>query len=354
MMTARLAPAPIVTRATATRGRIRGSHLLAARGAAFVGACTLLLSGCAALKVKLGMRVDLTKTPVASIKASLPNGPGMAPGEKTPLVVQVTEPDGKVLQTEGKGGGKVMWKDLQVTTEIVGFDQKGNLSLRHDPRVSDGKVPHITVTVPSHPGISIDLDIPVRYNYPFVSNFSGSPGMSGMNGLDGMDGSSGTMGSIDANNPSPGGNGGNGTDGSNGGDGGPGGNAPDVQVQVALRPGPPPLLQVAVTAPGHRRLYLVDPQGGSLTVKADGGPGGSGGKGGRGGQGGSGGMGTPPGSNGMSGSDGRDGFDGSPGKGGLITVTYDPQAQPYLSIFHPSSKNGPMPVFKEAPIGPLW
>jgi hypothetical protein len=159
---------------------------------------------------------------------------------------------------------------------------------------------------------------------------------------------------MDPNNPSPGGNGGNGTDGSNGGDGGPGGNAPPVQVRIALRAGSHPLLQVGVSALGKDKLYLVDPQGGSLTVNADGGPGGSGGRGGRGGRGGSGGMGTPSGSSGSNGSDGRNGFDGSPGKGGSITVTYDPQAKAYMTVIRLSNKGGPAPVFKEEPVAPLW
>jgi len=98
----------------------------------------------------------------------------------------------------------------------------------------------------------------------------------------------------------------------------------------------------------------VDPVGGSLTVKADGGAGGSGGRGGRGGSGGAGGSGSPSGSNGMSGSDGRNGSDGSPGRGGSITVTYDPQVKPYLSVIHLSNKGGPAPVFKEAPVAALW
>lgn len=98
----------------------------------------------------------------------------------------------------------------------------------------------------------------------------------------------------------------------------------------------------------------MDPAGGALTVKADGGPGGSGGRGGRGGQGGSGGIGTPSGSSGMSGSDGRNGFDGSPGRGGTITVTYDPQVKPFLAEIHLSNVGGPPATFKEEPVAPLW
>lgn len=127
-----------------------------------------------------------------------------------------------------------------------------------------------------------------------------------------------------------------------------------MQVRVAFRSGSNPILQVSVSAQGKQKLYLVDPQGGSLTVRADGGAGGSGGRGGRGGQGGSGGMGTPGGSSGSNGSDGRSGFDGSPGKGGSITVTYDPQVKAFLGTIRLSNKGGPPPVFKEEPVAALW
>ncbi len=336
--------------------RFKIPQLMSLRWAVCLGTIFLLaLSGCTPIKVKLGMKVYLANTPVASIAVNQPKGPGIAPGQKSPLVVVVTQSDGKVLQTEGAGHGKVLWKDLAVTASVATVNQKGVITLPKDPRISDGKLVHVAITVPSHPDVhAAEFDIPVRYNYAFVSNFSGSAGSSGMNGSDGMNGSSGSMGSTDPDNPSPGGNGGNGTDGSNGQDGGPGGDAPAVQIRVALRPGSHPLLQISVSAAGHNRLYLVDPQGGSLAVKADGGPGGSGGKGGRGGQGGSGGMGTPSGSSGMSGSDGRNGYDGSQGKGGSITVTYDPQAKPFLTTIRLSNAGDPTPVFQEEPVAPLW
>ena len=305
------------------------------------------------------MKVYLDKTPVTAIQVTLPKGPAIGPGQKLPLVATLTEPDGKILQTEGAGQGKVMWKDLKVTATIAAVNQKGIVSLPRDPRISDGKVPHITITVPSHPDLRADLDIPVRYDEKYTANFSGSDGSSGMNGTDGTDGMSGSSGSMDPNNPSPGGDGGNGTDGSNGGDGGNGGDAPPVQVRIAFRAGAHPLLEVSVSAvgvstKGHEKFYLVDPQGGSLTVKADGGAGGSGGRGGRGGHGGSGGMGSPSGNSGRDGSDGRSGSDGSPGRGGSITVTYDPQAKPYLTAIHLSNQGGPKPVFTEEAVAPLW
>lgn len=307
------------------------------------------LCGCSAINVKLGRRVDLTKPPVTSIEVSLAKSPGIAPGQKLPLVATATQPAGKLLLTEGQGKGKIQWKDLKVTTSIVTADQKGNITLSKDPRVSDGKVGHVIVTIPSQPGVmAAELDIPFRYDVAFVSNFSGKAGSSGNNGLDGTSGTSGSNGSIDPNNPSPGGNGTNGSDGSNGGDGGPGGDAPPVQALMTLQQGSHPLIQASVSASGHRRLYLVDPQGGSLTVKADGGPGGSGGRGGRGGAGGAGGSGQPSGNSGSNGVDGLNGSDGRMGRGGSITVTYDPTVKPYLGVIHLSSKNGPPPSFRPA------
>jgi hypothetical protein len=327
------------------------------KSVAYLACMTVLifvLDGCTSLKVHLGMKVYLDKLSVSTIAASLPKGGGLAPGEKSPLVVSFTQPDGKVMQTEGAGHGKVLWRDLTVTASVVAVNKKGVVSLSRDPRISDGKVGHITVTVPSHPDLRAELDVAPRYNYGFTSTFNGSSGSSGMNGSDGMNGSPGSMGSTDPNNPSPGGNGGDGTDGGNGQDGGSGGDAPAVQVRVALRSGDRPLLQVRVSALGRDKFYLVDPQGGSLTIHADGGPGGSGGKGGRGGQGGSGGIGIPSGSSGRNGLDGRNGFDGPPGRGGSITVTYDPHVKPFLNVIHLSNSNGPRPVFNEKPVPPLW
>lgn len=311
-------------------------------------------TSCTSVKVKLGWKVYLEKIPVSSIEVSLPKGPGIAPGQKSPLVVTVKQPDGKVLLTEGKGGGKVMWKDLVVTPSVVTVNQKGVVSLARDPRVSDDKVGHVTITVPSHPDLRAELDIHFRYDAKFTANFSGSSGFSGMNGTDGTDGTSGSMGSLDPNNPSPGGNGSDGGDGGNGQDGGPGGDASPVQMMVTVQAGIHPLLQISVVGSGKKQLYLVDPLGGSLTVSADGGSGGSGGRGGRGGRGGSGGVGTPSGFNGRDGMDGRSGSDGAQGQGGLITVTYDPQAKPYLNVIHLSSQNGPRPVFREDAVAALW
>lgn len=313
----------------------------------------LSTSACTSMQVKMGMKVYLDRTPVSSIQVQMPNGPTLAPGEKGPLVVTFTQPDGKTLTTEGAGQGKIMWKELNVTASVVDFNGKGTLSLASDPRITEGKTGHVTVTVPSHPDLRADLDVSLNYKHNYVASFSGSSGWDGSNGSDGMDGSSGSSGSLDPNNPSAGGNGGDGTNGGDGGDGGRGGDGPAVQVRVALSSADRPLLQVSVAAEGKQTFYLVDPNGGSVTVRSNGGRGGSGGKGGRGGRGGSGGIGSPNGSSGMDGHSGRNGFDGSSGSSGQITVSYDSKAKVYLSAIHLPT-GSPKPVLKEEVVAALW
>jgi hypothetical protein len=318
----------------------------------------LALVGCASVRVGLGLRVRLERIPLASMEVQS-CGQGIAPGEKRPLVVTFQGVDGARLRTEGEGRGTVLWDDLRATTSVETVSGKGVLLLPADPRLSDGRSPHITVTVPSHPDLRVELDVPVRYDRPFMADFSGRDGNSGFNGSDGLDGTSGSYGSTDPDHPSAGGDGGDGGRGSDGQDGWHGESGPDLQIQVAFRSGLRPLLQVAISGAGRRELFLVDPQGGSLTIKADGGRGGDGGKGGRGGRGGSGGWGSPRGRNGSDGQSGRDGWSGSSGKAGTFTVTYDPQALPFLKAIHLSNSSGsgssgPAAAFIPAAVPPLW
>jgi hypothetical protein len=324
--------------------------------ACLVATFSFWLSGCAAIQVHiLKSKVYLNTVPATTMVLSLPKGPGIAPGDKLPLVVTFTTPDGKVFTTEGAGHGKILWQDLKVSATVAGVSDKGVLSLPSDPRLSDGKLPHVTVTAPSHPDLKAELDVPLRYDRSFAVSFEGSTGFDGANGSDGIDGSSGMMGSIDPNNPQPGGNGSDGTNGSDGANGEDGSDGPPVLVRVTLRQGSQsPLLQIAVLAERKLTLFLVDPQGGSLTVQSLGGDGGQGGKGGRGGRGGSGGIGIPDGQSGSDGLDGSNGISGSPGRGGLITVIYDPKAGPFLTAIDLPRANGPAPVLREEPVGPLW
>jgi len=314
----------------------------------------LALAGCAPLQVRFGSRVHLAKLPLTSMQAGTPKGPGIAPGEKSPLVATITKPDGTALTTEGAGKGKVLWSDLEVITTVATVNNKGVVSLPSDPRLSDGKVPHVIITVPSHPDLRAELDIPVRYDRNFTAAFQGSRGSNGLDGSSGTDGSSGIPGSSDPDHPSAGGDGSDGSDGRDGENGGSGHNGPPVRVRIALRSGSHPLLQVVVSAERHDHFYLVDPQGGSLTITSEGGSGGSGGKGGRGGRSGSGGIGSPDGHSGRDGMSGHDGMSGSSGSGGPITVTYDPQAKPFLNTIHLVNSGGPKPIMNEEPVPPLW
>ena len=127
----------------------------------------LVLCGCGSVKVRLGLRASLDKGPVVSMEASLPKNPGIAPGEKSPLVVTFTEADCTVLVTEGEGKGKVLWRDLTVTANVVSVNKKGIVSLPRDPRISDGKMGHVTVTVPSHPTLRSELDVPLDITTTF-------------------------------------------------------------------------------------------------------------------------------------------------------------------------------------------
>jgi hypothetical protein len=176
-------------------------RILLARLALLFGFGLPFLAGCAAIKVHLGMRVDLSKIPVASIELQQAGKPGIGPGQKSSLVGTVVETNGKTLLTEGAGHGKVMWRDLTVTPRVVTANAQGVVTLRHDPRASAGQLPHVTVAIASQPDIHADLDIPLRYDYAFKSDFSGSSGMAGLDGSDGQDGLAGSMGSIDPSNP---------------------------------------------------------------------------------------------------------------------------------------------------------
>ena len=190
------------------------------------------------------MKLYLDKIPIISIQAKQGDGTGMAPGEKSPLIVTVTKPDGTAITTRDK----VLWKDRTVKPSIVSASKKGMVYLSGDPRISDGKLPHVSITVPSHPNLHADLDIPVEYDRQFTANFSGRDGSSGLDGNSGSDGSSGSSGSTDPEHPSAGGNGG---DGSNGSDGGNGSDGEDgLGCKSASRSGRGAILCYRLVYPG--------------------------------------------------------------------------------------------------------
>jgi hypothetical protein len=233
------------------------------------------------------------------------------------------------------------------------------VALPADPRKSEGLVPHLKITVKGHPGIAAEIDIPVRYDVRFVANFSGAAGSDGSAGSDGNSGSDGAAGSTDPKNPQPGGVGSDGGAGANGGDGQAGEPGQNLHVWVTLKDGAHPLLAVKVAGASDERLFLVDPNGGSLLVKTNGGPGGSAGLGGRGGRGGAGGVGTPSGTDGANGADGSTGWPGKGGAAGTIIVIVDPRAKPFMGTLQFSNKSaygdpGLTPEIRGQEVPPLW
>jgi hypothetical protein len=300
---------------------------------------------------------------VTRIEASLPAGPRLLPGGKSPLVIVATTATGERLITKGAGGGRVSWDSFDIKASSATVSHGGVVQIPSNPRETDRTPPRIRITAKGRSDLAAELDVPLRYDGRFVADFSGAAGMSGRDGSDGVAGTSGVSASITSRDRQPGGDGGDGGDGSDGGSGGNGGDGRSVQVWVRLREGSsPPLLQVrALGDDDYEQIFLVDPVGGSLLVKSDGAPGGQGGRGGHGGSGGQGGLGTPAGRSGRSGRNGSRGSDGWDGTGGSITVHVDPSAKPFVGAIRFSNrdgsamaKNGPPPVFFDEPVAPLW
>jgi hypothetical protein len=330
------------------------------------------LAGCSAVAQFLGLRVRLDKIPVTSLSASLVDKRGapvvaLGPGQSARLVLTAGAQDGKQYVSVGAGHGKVAFNNYTIESTIATVSKRGTVSLSSDPRVSEDKVAHLHIVPVAHPGVATDLDIPVHYDIAFAVDFSSADGMQGMDGtagFDGMAGSDGTPAMTDPvtgviGTPGPGGNGsagGNGGDGSNGQDGSPG---QSVHVWVRIESATKPLLQVKVIGGTRQSLYLIDPNGGSLKIAANGGRGGRGGQGGRGGRGGSGGSGFPPGMSGLDGHAGSDGRSGSGGAAGTIAISVDPAAQPFLKCISWSNHSGdgaagPSPTITVEPVAPLW
>jgi hypothetical protein len=333
----------------------------------------LVCTGCSDLAVFLGLRTRLDKLPVTSISASLVSKgsvqpvTALAPGHAAGLVVVANMADGKQLVTAGARHGKVLLDSFVYTATLVQIDAHGKVSLPSDPRISEGKIANLHIATVGHPDVLTDLQIAVRYDVPFLANFSGAAGTRGFDGMDGLDGSQGSSAMPSPPDPTTGlpgpegpgdngGDGGNGEDGSNGGDGAPGA---AVHVWLRLESSSRPLLQAKVSGGGRDLYYLIEPNGGTLKVTADGGAGGAGGSGGRAGRGGSGGSGTPSGLSGQDGRPGSDGQAGQPGAAGTITVSVDPTAEPYEHLLNPSNRSGsgqagPAPTIVIEPVPPLW
>lgn len=292
---------------------------------------SVMYEGCVARRTTAGSHS--TRPEITSISARLSEPGGLAPGDSVQLVVSAARSDGKILATNGSGSKRLRWEDLKLAASTVTLNDEGIVSLSNDPRMINQEMGQVRVSMPSYPALNAELSIPLRFDRKFSLNFSGKPGAKGKNG---------TAGDF------------SGADGANGGMGQRGEDAPTVDIWLRLRSSSPPLLEVKVSSTGSH-FFLIDPRGGSLDVRTDGGAGGKGGKGG-------GGFGVPGkiysdgrvGDSDYQGKRGGNGPDGPQGYGGKIMVVYDPQAAPYLSVLHLSSRNGPAPTFSQSVLNPLW
>lgn len=320
----------------------------------------LLLTGCAPVQVAMGTRTRLDRTPLKEVSLQLAEGASLYPGGSASLVARATTEDGQVLVTEGAGGGKVLWDSFRLVAPGATVTGGGEVALDEDPRGYAGRAVRVSLTTLSTPERRAEAVLPVRFDKAFRADFSGHPGRPGFQGSAGPAGIPGSDASVVPTSPQRGGKGGLGGDGTPGGRGGDGGSGADVQVHATLAAGPGPLVQVRVRAEGQVRYFLVDPKGGSLLVRSDGGAPGAGGKGGQGGAGGVGGLGATLGEQGLRGGDGRDGARGAGGTGGRITVWLDPSVQPYAKVLNFSNRggagghDGPPVEIHEAAVPALW
>ena len=332
--------------------------MISARMGSAAVAAMVLLGGCGSVGVALGMRTRLDKLPVTGVSAKLSARESLTPGKSGRLVLVAAGAGGQTWTTVGSNHGNVLFDSYKLESTVVKVNANGVVSLPADPRLSSGKSARVHITVVGHPDVQTDLDIPVKYNAAFTAHFPGASGNDGMSGIDGMSGLDGTPGSASPTNPTAGGNGGNGQDGSPGGNGTDGWPGQTVHVSVTLQPGPTPLIQVRAKGDRDEQYFLIDPQGGSLSIDAFGGEGGHAGRGGRGGRGGSGGIGSPSGMAGNSGLDGSGGQPGADGKPGKIIVTIDPAAEVFRDKLHFATRRGAGAgagaEFHTESVPPLW
>ncbi len=306
----------------------------------------LTVSGCASIQKALGLKTDLEGKPVKKLEIDLVGTTSLCPGASAPLIVTAVLDDGKRLVTEGAGDGKVTWDNYKIQTVGGKMARGGHFVIERDPRVTLQQDAKVVVRSVHHPKKTVEAAVPARYDCSFTANFSGQPGRDGSDGRLGSNGTSGESNQSSGSYAEPGGHGQDGQDGGHGRDGEPGQDADDVAVYVKLADvaeGEKPLLKVRVesTSSNRTEVFLVDPEGGGLTVLANGGPGGNGGNGGNGGSGGGGGTGAPAGNGGNGGNGGDGGNGAAGGDAGAIKLVVDPAAKTYLKAITVENEGGP-------------
>ncbi|MFC2137206.1 hypothetical protein ACFLTE_03425 [Bacteroidota bacterium] len=230
-----------------------------------------------------------------------------------------------------------------------GYFKKGMLCISDNIFDFKGHKVSIYSQLKTNPEITAKYEFLLDYKDHYVKNIYASNGFSGAYGTNGYSGSTGNDGG----------------NGSNGGHGSDGFHGHDISVFVdsyydtILHTN---LLKVRIEdlVTRKRWRYLVNPDGGSITIRSYGGDGGSGGSGGNGGNGGDGYDGAvytitkkindstyvtethrKPGGHGGNGGDGGDGgYGGYGGNGGNIFVFVTPEAMRYDHLIHVESIPG--------------
>jgi|GEM_PF-6850396 len=273
-----------------------------------------------------------------------------APGSSFKIGITAVLEDGKEMKTRGLADGKVKWGNYDVQVAGGTFDD-GEVRINADPRkIKDHKI-IVKASPVGDSAQSKTIEVPLSFKAKYSVSFDGKDGDMGRNGDKGENGRTGSSDSKGA-----GGRGSDGRDGQKGGNGAKGGDAEAVDVYVSAFKDAAGITLLKVYArgknSGKERFYIINPEGGSITISARGGRGGQGGRGGDGGTGGGGGNGHQygggqddsrygvggDGGNGGYGADGGDGGDG--GNGGTIMIYLDPSASGYASAINYANNGG--------------
>lgn len=293
-----------------------------------------LLTACLSSKKVTDLSVDLVGADTLAV----------CPGVPQAIEVELTLENGRTKHTRGSGRDHVAWRELKILFDGNPQDGTG-FTLYADPRRSLNGPMELRVELADRPEVAQTLSVVPRYDCAFTADFSGFQGAWGVGGAsDGRDGRDGDEAERrdDGSWAGAGQDGRSGTDGSpgaTGGQGGPGGQARVFVQRVEV--GEQTLVQVLIEGEVLRddawqartRRFLIDPDGGSLTVDVRGGAGGRGEEGGQGGEGGDGGDGDPPGGIGAGADGGRGGDGGDGGPGGNAEFYVDPMDVDLLDLF---------------------
>lgn len=266
-----------------------------------------------------------------SIELKVDNVNDRYPGKGIGIGVVATLYNGKKKETKGYLRGKIKWKEFDVKVSGGAYSD-GRVTLLGQ---ASGDVQHdvvVEVISKDFPNLKVVQTIRLNYKGQINAFYSGEPGQKGEKG-------------DDKGTPLIWTDGNDGEDGGLGGDGGAGANVniyARLKFDTILKVN---LIDILIES-SHRRdeMFLVNPEGGTFNVYANGGQGGSGGDGGDGGSGKDARAATSS-KKGRRAGDGGDGGmggnGGAGGDGGEIYLFLSPEVAEYQSLFRLVNNGGP-------------